>query len=250
MFFILQAILGRPGVDVNFIGACCLPYLSAAFPHDFFHFSSVYTIRAVVQSFVLKVAFGYLADLFFSIQVMCLALLQSCVSDLNTACKNTSLVLYFLLLSICSVGRSRAFLDWAAIHIAAYFGHIKVLKLILKVRPKDVFSFVQIRSYPGYPYLGYLKPRLSERSFEHRVCLKKMVFSLISQILRLSRVHVFLCHTYMFNVGAQWYVIVYRVKCKGLQTRPSYIFLCYVVCIQPEKYRLDYQNNFTFQNSL
>ena len=52
-------------------------------------------------------------------------------------------------------------------------------------------------------------------------------FSLISQTSRLSRVHVFVCHTYMFNVGTQWYVIVYSVKCKGLQTRPSYIFLCY-----------------------
>ena len=28
-----------------------------------------------------------------------------------------------------------------------------------------------------------------------------MVFSLKSQTLRLSRVHVFVCHTYMFNVG-------------------------------------------------
>ena len=60
---------------------------------------------------------------------------------------------------------------------------------------------------------------------------KKMVFSLKSQALRLSRVHVFVCHTYMFNVIAQWYVIVYSVKCKGRQTRP-YIFLCYIiVCI-------------------
>ena len=37
----------------------------------------------------------------------------------------------------------------------------------------------------------------------------------------------FVCHTYMFNVGSQRYVIVYSVKCKGLQTRPLYIFLCY-----------------------
>ena len=57
---------------------------------------------------------------------------------------------------------------------------------------------------------------------------KKMVFPLKSQTLRLSRVHVFVCHTYMFNVGTQWYVIVYSVKCKGLQTRPLYIFLCYI----------------------
>ena len=60
--------------------------------------------------------------------------------------------------------------------------------------------------------------------------LKKMVFPLKSQTLRLSRVHdnyVFVCHTYMFNVGTQLYVIVYSVKCKGLQTRLLYIFLCY-----------------------
>ena len=81
-----------------------------------------------------------------------------------------------------------------------------------------------VQSYPGYPYLGYPKPRLSEHSSVHGVCLKKMVFSLKSQTLRLSRVHVFVYHTYMFNVGTQWYVIVYSVKCKGLQTRPSYIF--------------------------
>ena len=53
-----------------------------------------------------------------------------------------------------------------------------------------------------------------------------MVFPLKSQTLRLSRVNVFVCHTYMFNVGTQLYVIVYSVKCKGLQTRPLYIFLC------------------------
>ena len=41
---------------------------------------------------------------------------------------------------------------------------------------------------------------------------KKMVFSLKLQTLRLSRVHVFVCHTYMFNAGTQWYVIVYSVK--------------------------------------
>ena len=75
-------------------------------------------------------------------------------------------------------------------------------------------------------------PRLSETSiirmqFRTWSLCKKMVFSLKSQTLRLSRVHVFVCHTYMFNVGAQWYIIVYSVKCKGLQTRPSYIFLCY-----------------------
>ena len=29
-----------------------------------------------------------------------------------------------------------------------------------------------IQSYPGYPYLGYPKPRLSERSYERGVCLK------------------------------------------------------------------------------
>ena len=75
-------------------------------------------------------------------------------------------------------------------------------------------------------------PRLSETSnirtqFRTWSLCKKMVFSLKSQTLRLSRVHVFVCHAYMFNVGTQWYVIVYSVKCKGLQTRPSYIFLCY-----------------------
>ena len=46
---------------------------------------------------------------------------------------------------------------------------------------------------PGYPYLGYPKPRLSERSSERGVCLKKGYFSLKSQSLRLSRVHVFVC---------------------------------------------------------
>ena len=101
------------------------------------------------------------------------------------------------------------------------------------------YQVIDIQSYPGYaypgyaylgyPYLGYPKPRLSERSSERGVC-SKMVFSLKSQTLQLSRVHVFVCHTYMFNVGTQWYVIVYSVKCKGLQTRPSYIFLCCIVC--------------------
>ena len=74
-------------------------------------------------------------------------------------------------------------------------------------------------------------PRLSEASiirgqFRTWSLCKKMVFSLKSQTLQLSRVHVFVCHTYMFNVGTQWYVIVY-MKCKGLQTRPSYLFLYY-----------------------
>ena len=75
-------------------------------------------------------------------------------------------------------------------------------------------------------------PRLSETSiirtqFQTWICLKSMVFSLKSQTLRQSRVHVFVCHTYMFNVGTQWYVILYSVMCKGIQMRPSYIFLCY-----------------------
>ena len=56
-------------------------------------------------------------------------------------------------------------------------------------------------------------------------CVKKMVFSLKSQTLRLSIVLVFSCHTYMFNVGTQWYVIVHSVKYKGLQARLLYIFL-------------------------
>ena len=59
----------------------------------------------------------------------------------------------------------------------------------------------------------------------------KMVFSLKSQALQLSRVHVFVCHTYMFNVDTRLYVIVYSVKCKGLQTRPSYIFYVTILCI-------------------
>ena len=62
---------------------------------------------------------------------------------------------------------------------------------------------VLVQSYPGYPYLGYPKPRLSERSSERGVCLKKGYFSLNLQSLRLSRVHMFVCHTYMFNVGTQ-----------------------------------------------
>ena len=75
-------------------------------------------------------------------------------------------------------------------------------------------------------------PQLSETSvirtqFGTWSLFKKMVFALKSQTRRLRGVHVFLCHTYMFNVGTQWYVIVYSVKCKGLQARPSYIFLCY-----------------------
>ena len=42
----------------------------------------------------------------------------------------------------------------------------------------------------------------------------------------------FVCHTYMFNVGTQWYVIVYSVNCKGLQARPSYIlFMLYSMYI-------------------
>ena len=60
-------------------------------------------------------------------------------------------------------------------------------------------------------------PRLSETSiirtqFRAWSLFEKMVFSLKSQNLRLSNVHVFVCHTYMFNVVAQWYVIVYSVK--------------------------------------
>ena len=88
-------------------------------------------------------------------------------------------------------------------------------------------SRTYVQSYPGYPYLGYPNPRLSERSSERAVCLKSMVFSLKSHTLRQSRVHVFVCHTYMFNIGTQWYVILHSVMCKGLQTRPSYIFVCY-----------------------
>ena len=77
-------------------------------------------------------------------------------------------------------------------------------------------------------------PRLSETSiirtqFRMWSLFEKTAFSLKSQTLRLSRVHVFVCHTYMFNVVAQWCVIVYSVKCKDLQTRPLYIFLCYII---------------------
>ena len=86
---------------------------------------------------------------------------------------------------------------------------------------------IHIQSYPGYPYLSYPKPRLSKRSSERGVCFKNMVFSIKSQTLRQSRVHVFVCHMYMFNVGTQWYVIMYSVKCKGLQMPPSYIFFMY-----------------------
>ena len=93
------------------------------------------------------------------------------------------------------------------------------------------WSTTHVQSYPGYPYLGYPKPRLSERNSKRGVCSKKMAFSLKSQTLRLSRVHVSVCHTYMFNVGTQWYVIMYSMKCKGLQAQPSYIFLCCIVCI-------------------
>ena len=75
-------------------------------------------------------------------------------------------------------------------------------------------------------------PRLSETSiirtqfrtwslFKKYGILTKIADSATEQSI------VFVCHTYMFNVGTQWYVIVYSVKCKGLQTRPSYIFLCY-----------------------
>ena len=60
-----------------------------------------------------------------------------------------------------------------------------------------------IQSYLRYPYIGCPKPRLSVRSSKRGVCLKKWYFSLKSQSLRLSRVHVFLCHTCMFNVGTQ-----------------------------------------------
>ena len=60
----------------------------------------------------------------------------------------------------------------------------------------------------------------------------------------------FVCHTYMFNVGTQLYVIVYSVNCKGLQARPSYIlFMLYSMYIA-RKSHLDYQNNFAYQNSL
>ena len=71
--------------------------------------------------------------------------------------------------------------------------HEKAMAVVIK----------RVQSYPGYPYLGYPKPRLSERSSERGVCLKKWYFSLKSQSLRLSRVHMFVCHMYMFNVGTQ-----------------------------------------------
>ena len=38
--------------------------------------------------------------------------------------------------------------------------------------------------------------------------------------------------------------------CKGLQTRPLYIFLCYNSMYTARKSHLDYQNNFACQNSL
>ena len=66
-------------------------------------------------------------------------------------------------------------------------------------------------------------PRLSETSIirtqlQTWSLFKIMVFSLKSQTLRRSRVHTgictygFVCHTYMSNVGTQWYVIVNSVK--------------------------------------
>ena len=95
----------------------------------------------------------------------------------------------------------------------------------VKWQEASQYSIILIQSYPGYPYLGYPKPRLSERSSERGVCLKKMVFSLKLQTLRLSKVHVFVCHTYMFNVGT---VVRHRVQCE--MKRPSDATFVHIFC--------------------
>ena len=72
-----------------------------------------------------------------------------------------------------------------------------------------VLSVVQ--SYPGYPYLCYPKPWLSEHSSERGVCFQKIVFALKPQTLRISSVHcTCVCVSYVhIQCGSMhWYAIV------------------------------------------
>ena len=87
----------------------------------------------------------------------------------------------------------------------------------------------RIQSYPGYP-----KPRLSETSvirtqfrtwslFKKYGILTKIAGSAteLSTCVFVSCIHGQCRHTVLMVRPA------YSVKCKGLQTRPSYILLCY-----------------------
>ena len=84
------------------------------------------------------------------------------------------------------------------------FGNIFALGLITGFCG-ILLHFVHVQSYLGYP-----KPRISERSFERGVRSKKCngFLTKIAEFateqrtcVGVSNVHVFVCHTYMFNVA-------------------------------------------------
>ena len=102
-------------------------------------------------------------------------------------------------LVFCLTGPACFLVDWSCLFLLYWSCLFLVYwSCLFLVNWSCLFVVLVVQSYPGYP-----KPRLSERSSERGVCLKKWYFSLKSQSLRLSRVHVFVCHTYMFNIGTQ-----------------------------------------------
>ena len=76
----------------------------------------------------------------------------------------------------------------------------------------DAIDFFQVQSYPGYPYLGYPKPRLSERSSKCGVCLKKVVF-LIKIAVSATEQSTCVCVSYV-HVQCRHTVVRYRVQCE------------------------------------
>ena len=69
-----------------------------------------------------------------------------------------------------------------------------------------------VQFYPGYPYLGY--PYLGYPNAVPNVesVKKNDILTKIADSATEQSTCVCVCHTYMFNVGTQWYVIVYSVK--------------------------------------
>ena len=107
--------------------------------------------------------------------------------------------------------RVRGVLSRACTLVSRVFGwFLRYIESCAHEGPRLVYvmSRITLQSYPGYPYLGYPKPRLSECG----VCLKSMVFSLKWQTLYQSRVHDCVCVSYV-HVQCRYTVVRHRVQC-------------------------------------
>ena len=74
----------------------------------------------------------------------------------------------------------------------------------------NTLSF-KVQSHPGYPYLGYPKPRLSERSSERGVCFKNGILTKIADSTTEQSTCV--CVSYVY-VQCGHTVVRHRVQCE------------------------------------